>query len=83
MRSAVRRCAYGGESGAGLERWHYDTFRVVWRTRLLGKPMVTFVADGTPKVASMTLEKIGEFVRVPAKDKTKSDSTSTTPDGDR
>jgi hypothetical protein len=51
--------------------------------RLLGKPMVTFVVDGTPKVASMKLENIDEFVRVPAKDTTKTDSTSKTPDGDR
>jgi CubicO group peptidase (beta-lactamase class C family) len=59
--------AYGGESDAGLEHWHYDTFRVVWKNRLLGKPMLTFVVDGTPKVASMKLENIAEFVRVPAK----------------
>jgi hypothetical protein len=29
--------------------------------------MITFVIDGTPSVASMKLENIGEFVRVPAK----------------
>ena len=59
--------AYGGESDAELEHWHYDTFRVVWKNRLLGKPMLTFVVDDTPKVASMKLENIAEFVRVPAK----------------
>jgi CubicO group peptidase (beta-lactamase class C family) len=59
--------SYGGESDAELEHWHYDTFRAVWKNRLLGKPMVTFVVDGTPKVASMRLENIGEFVRLPAK----------------
>ena len=59
--------SYGGESDAELEHWHYDTFRVVWKNRLLGKPMVTFVVDGTPRVASMNLENIGEFVRVPVK----------------
>ena len=59
--------SYGGESDAELEHWHYDTFRAIWKNRLLGKPMVTFVVDGTPKVASMRLENIGEFVRVPAK----------------
>ena len=71
------------ESDAELEHWHYDTFRVVWKNRLLGKPLATFVVDGTPKVASMKLENIDEFVRVPAKGRTKSDSTSKTPDGDR
>jgi CubicO group peptidase (beta-lactamase class C family) len=71
--------SYGGESDAELEHWHFDTFRVVWRNRLLGKPMVTFVVDGTPKVASMKLENIGEFVRVSVK----SDTTSKVPDGGR
>jgi CubicO group peptidase (beta-lactamase class C family) len=59
--------AYGGESDAELEHWHYDTFRVVWKNRLLGRPFATFVVDGTPKVAAMRLENIGEFVRVAAK----------------
>ena len=75
--------SYGGESDAELRHWHYDTFRVVWKNRLLGKPMITFVVDGTPKVASMKLENIGEFVRVPAKGSTKADTTSKVPDGDR
>jgi hypothetical protein len=59
--------SYGGESEAELEHWHYDTFHVIWKNRLLGKPLITFVVDGTPKVASMQLENIGEFVRVPMK----------------
>jgi CubicO group peptidase (beta-lactamase class C family) len=59
--------SYGGESDAELEHWHYDTFRVVWKNRLLGRPFATFVVDGTPKVAAMRLENIGEFVRVAAK----------------
>lgn len=71
--------AYGGESDADLEHWHYDTFRVVWKNRLLGKPLATFVVDGTPKVAAMRLENVGEFVRVPAKP----DSTSATRDDDQ
>lgn len=75
--------SYGGESDAELEHWHYDTFRVVWKNRLLGKPLATFVVDGTPKVASMKLENIGEFVRVPVKSSTKADPTSKVPDGDR
>jgi CubicO group peptidase (beta-lactamase class C family) len=57
--------SYGGESEAELEHWHYDTFRVIWKNRLLGKPLITFVVDATPKVASMSLENIGEFVRGP------------------
>jgi hypothetical protein len=59
--------AYGGESDGELEHWHYDTFRAIWKNRLLGKPMITFFIDGTPTVASLRLENIGEFVRVPAK----------------
>jgi CubicO group peptidase (beta-lactamase class C family) len=59
--------SYGGESDAVLEHWHYDTFRAVWKNRLLGKPMVTFAVDATPKVAALKLENIGDFVRAPAK----------------
>lgn len=59
--------SYGGESDAELEHWHYDTFRVVWKNRLLGRPFATFVVDGTPKVAAMRLQNIGEFVRVAVK----------------
>jgi CubicO group peptidase (beta-lactamase class C family) len=59
--------SYGGESDGVLQHWHYDTFRAVWKNRLLGKPMVTFTIDATPKVAALKLENIGDFVRVPAK----------------
>ena len=58
---------YGMASDAELEHWHYDTFRAVWRNRLLGKSMVTFAVDATPKVSALTIENIGGFLREPAK----------------
>jgi CubicO group peptidase (beta-lactamase class C family) len=58
---------YAGASGGELEHWHYDTFRAVWRNRLLGKSMVTFSIDGTAKVSSMKVDNLSEFFRVPAK----------------
>jgi|RhiMetdeSRZDD1v2_1073273.scaffolds.fasta_scaffold44283_2 CubicO group peptidase (beta-lactamase class C family) len=59
--------SYGGESDGELEHWHYDTFRAVWKNRLLGKSMVTFTIDGTPKVGSMNIENLADFRRVPGK----------------
>ena len=56
--------SYGGESDGELEHWHYDTFRAVWRNRLLGKSMVTFVIDGTAKVGEMKIENLADFQRV-------------------
>jgi hypothetical protein len=50
-----------------FEHWHYDTFRVIWRNRLLGKSMATFAIDGMPKVAAMKIENLGDFLRGPAK----------------
>jgi len=59
--------SYGGESDGELVHWHYDSFRAVWGNRLLGKMMVTFVIDGTVKVAEMKVENLADFRRVPAK----------------
>ncbi|HUQ81211.1 MAG TPA: serine hydrolase [Gemmatimonadaceae bacterium] len=58
---------YGTASDAELEHWHYDTFRAVWRNRLLGKSMVTFAIDQSPKVSALTIENMGGFLREPAK----------------
>ena len=58
---------YGTASDAELEHWHYDTFRAVWRNRLLGKSMVTFAIDATPNVSALTIENIGGFLREAAK----------------
>ena len=57
---------YAGVSDATLEHWHYDTFRAVWTNRLLGKSMVTFVIDGTAKVAEMKVEDFADFQRAAA-----------------
>jgi CubicO group peptidase (beta-lactamase class C family) len=45
-----------------LEHWHYDTFRVAWKDRLLGKALVTFVLDARGKVAEVKVAQAGEDV---------------------
>jgi len=38
-----------------LEHWNYDTFRVVWRDRAVGKAFVNFVLDPSGKVETMRI----------------------------
>ncbi|PYT10295.1 MAG: hypothetical protein DMF60_00545, partial [Acidobacteria bacterium] len=38
-----------------LEHWNYDTFRVTWRARSLGKALVTFTLNAQGKVDEMKL----------------------------
>ena len=45
------------------EHWHYDTFRVVWRDRALGRQFVTFVIDPAGKVSELRLQGVGSFRR--------------------
>lgn len=47
-----------------LEHWHYNTFRVRWRDRSLGRTFAGFTQglDGKPR--TLTLENLGEFTRV-------------------
>ncbi len=47
-----------------LEHWHYDTFRVVWRDRMLGKQFATFELDAQGKPAALNLEDLARFRRV-------------------
>jgi CubicO group peptidase (beta-lactamase class C family) len=58
------RISYGVAFDGDLEHWHYDTFRAVWRNPLLGKSMVTFVVDGTAKVAEAKIQNLADFRRV-------------------
>ncbi len=50
-----------------LEHWHYDTFRVTWRDRQLGKGFVSFRLNSQGKVEVMNMENFAEFTRVPEK----------------
>jgi hypothetical protein len=58
---------YAKLSEAELAHWHYDTFRAMWRNRLLARSMVTFILDGNAKVASVKIENLAEFIRQPVK----------------
>ncbi|MGE0103690.1 MAG: serine hydrolase [Blastocatellales bacterium] len=59
--------AYGPSFVGDLEHWHYDTFRSVWRDKMLGKSNVQFLLDSQGKVAQVQLQNLGEFNRVPEK----------------
>jgi CubicO group peptidase (beta-lactamase class C family) len=58
-----------GRFGGPLEHWHYDTFRIAFENRTLGKPMATFVIDAAGKPAEIRLEVAPEatFRYAPAK----------------
>jgi len=43
-----------------LTHWHYDTFRVTWRDRSMGRNLVTFHLDSEGKVRKMTTDFEGE-----------------------
>jgi CubicO group peptidase (beta-lactamase class C family) len=59
---------YGQGFLGDLEHWHFDTFRVVWRDRLLGDALVTFALDARGRVARLTVPIMGEFWRPPEPD---------------
>ncbi len=56
---------YGGAFEGDLEHWHYDTFRAIWRDRILGKSLLRFSLDNEGKVAELNVENIGDFSRMP------------------
>jgi hypothetical protein len=43
--------------------WHYETFRIVWRDRELGRHFVTFIIDARGRVSELRLEGVGSFRR--------------------
>ncbi len=54
----------GAQFTGDLEHWHYDTFRVTWRDRQLGKGFISFRLNSQGKVEGMNLENLAEFTRV-------------------
>jgi hypothetical protein len=48
-----------------LEHWNYDTFRVTWRDRYLGREFFTFRISRLGKVEAVSRENIAEFTRTP------------------
>jgi CubicO group peptidase (beta-lactamase class C family) len=49
-----------------LEHWHYDTFLVRWRDRVMGKTLVTFRLSETGKLSSIEVEELGRFRAIPS-----------------
>ena len=57
----------GAQFTGDLEHWHYDTFRVTWRDRQLGKGFVNFRLNSSGKIEVMNMENFAEFPRIPEK----------------
>jgi hypothetical protein len=47
----LKTAAFTGD----LEHWHYDTFRVIWREKMLGKAFINFTLDPQGKVESLRI----------------------------
>ncbi len=54
----------GAQITGDLDHWHYDTFRVTWRDRQLGKGFINFRLNLQGKVEVMGIENFAEFARV-------------------
>jgi CubicO group peptidase (beta-lactamase class C family) len=46
-----------------LEHWHFNTFRVHWRDRSMGRSFATFTLSREGSIRSMSLEEFGDFGR--------------------
>lgn len=57
--------SYGKYFDGVLEHWHHDTFRAIWKERMLGKTFVTFALDADGKVKSADVEGFTTFNRRP------------------
>jgi CubicO group peptidase (beta-lactamase class C family) len=54
-----------GKLVADLAHWNYDTFRILWRQRRLGKGYAAFTLDPTGKVDAMNIVDLAKFERKP------------------
>lgn len=50
-----------------LEHWHYDVFRVTWSDRQMVKQFVSFRLDQKGQIATMNIEGLDDFSRIPDK----------------
>jgi len=50
-----------------LVHWHYDTFEVKWRDRVMGTTMLTFTIDAEGNVEALEVEDLEDFERVEEK----------------
>ena len=51
-----------------VEHWHYDTFRVTWRDRMLGESFLRFALDNEGKVSQVNVQGLADFTRVAKQD---------------
>ena len=58
---------YGPAFAGDLEHWHYDTFRITWRDRTLGRSLITFTLDAAGKTDEIKVETLGNFKRAAEK----------------
>ncbi|MEZ4586330.1 MAG: serine hydrolase [Gemmatimonadales bacterium] len=57
---------YGPEFTGDLEHWHFDTFRARWRSSaLVDESTVVFRLDQNGRIASIDVDRFGEFGAVP------------------
>lgn len=49
-----------------LEHWHYETFRVTWEDRMLGKAFATFVTGADGAIDEVRVQNLATFDRRPA-----------------
>ena len=57
--------SYGPTFAGDLEHWHYNTFRVKWRDRTLGKGFINFTLNDEGKVDELKIENLTTFKRGP------------------
>jgi CubicO group peptidase (beta-lactamase class C family) len=47
-----------------LEHWHYDTFKAVWKDRMMAEDFVTFLLGADGRVEKLSIERFGDFDRI-------------------
>jgi hypothetical protein len=57
--------SYGSAFTGDLEHWHYNTFRVRWRDRTLGKGFINFTLSDDGRVDELKIENVTTFKRGP------------------
>lgn len=65
----VLTAEYGPAFKGTMEHWNYDTFRATWDNLIQGKGFVSFTLNPKGNVASMDIQGLAAFDRVPDKPK--------------
>jgi CubicO group peptidase (beta-lactamase class C family) len=69
LSNGILTAEYGPAFKGELEHWNYDTFRATWDSLILGKGFVSFALNPKGEVASMSIQGLETFDRVPEKPK--------------